>query len=249
MQVESNSDEPEWLKGVSRPAYPVSLVNRLVRLADEGTVLEVAAGQGEIARRLAARGLEVTALEAQASQIEKAQALPYGRRVRWQEGPPERANLGGPYDVVVASDPVHRLDWSRALPKLGRASNGWFVAVGRGDKLDGGAKELDELLTHWVPGRGARRTSDEAMFVTKLSRFRRVGLWRARPQTVLQPVPVFVRSLHRHPGLSREELGPERTETFRRAVEAVVGQYHGGLVRLVVSPWLVWGRITRGVMV
>lgn len=246
MDVEAN--EPEWLRGVARPAYPESLLNRLVRLADEGTVLEVAAGQGEIARRLAARGLSVTALEAQSTEIEKATQLPYGRRVQWQEGPPERANLGGPYDVVVVSDPVHRLDWARALPKLGRASLSWFVAVGRGDRLDGGAKELDELLQQWSPVR-VDRGQDEVSFVTKLRRFRRVGLWRARSETILQPVPIFVRALHRLPGLSRDELGLERTEAFRRAVEAVVGRHHGGMVRIVMSPWLVWGRITRGVTV
>jgi len=245
MQVETN-DEPEWMKGVARPAYPESLVNRLVALADEGSILEVAAGEGEIARRLAARGLPVTALEAQAARIERAKKLPFGGRVKWQEGPPEHASAGGPYDVVVVSDAVNRIDWSRALPKLGRASLSWFVAVGRGDRLDGGARELDELVTSWVPGRA--RLHDEVAFVTKLRRFRRVGLWRARPQTVLQPVPVFVRSLHRHPGLSRDELGPERTETFRRAAEAVLARHHGGMVRLVTSPWLVWGRITRGLV-
>ncbi len=241
------TDEPEWLRGVARPAYPESLIDRLERLVDEGTVLEVAAGQGEVARRLAARGLPVTALEAKPSQIEKARSLPWGQRVTWTEGPPERANLGGPYDVVLVSDPVHRLDWDRALPKLGRASLSWFVAVGRGDRLDGGAKELDELISQWSPGSGSR-ILDEAHYVTKLRRFRRVGLWKARPETILQPVPVFVRSLHRYPGLSVEELGAERTETFRRSVEAVVGRHHGGMVRLVMSPWLVWGRITRGVV-
>lgn len=240
-------EEPEWLRGVARPAYPDSLVNRIVRLADEGSVLEVAAGQGELARRLAAKGLPVTALEAQPSQIEKGRQLPWGARVDWHEGPPERANLGGPYDLVLVSDPVHRLDWERALPKLGRASLTWFVAVGRGDRIDGGAKELDELITQWTPGRTSRLL-DEVMFVTKLRRFRRVGLWRAASQTILQPVPVFVRSLHRYPGLSREELGPERTEAFRRSVEAVLARHHGGMVRIVMSPWLVWGRITRGVL-
>ncbi|MEM6925691.1 MAG: class I SAM-dependent methyltransferase, partial [Myxococcota bacterium] len=194
--MQAETEEPEWLTGVARPAYPETLINRLVKLADEGSVLEVAAGQGEIARRLAGRGLVVTALEGRADQIAKARRLPFGRRVTWQEGPPERANLGGPYDVVVASDPVNRLDWDRSLPKLGRASLAWFVAVGRGDRVDGGARELDELVTQWSPGHRAR-TLDEVSFVTKLRRFRRVGLWRARPETVLQPVPIFVRSLHR----------------------------------------------------
>lgn len=230
----------------ARPRYPESLVNRLSALVDGQTVLEVAAGCGELARPLAAKGFDVVALEPSADRIAQGQARPHGARVRWVEGTPESTKLGGPFDLVVAGESGRALDWARALPKLGRAANGWFAVAGRGDRVDGGHEALEELLRTWSRAPTSVRR-DEVMFVTKQRRFRRVGHWRAQGQTVLQPMPVFVRTLHGRDGLSVGDLGPERVEPFRRAVEEVLGRFHGGMVRLVTSPWIVWGRITRGV--
>lgn len=229
--------------GTARPRYPDSLIRRLAALADGGSVLDACAGTGELARGLAATGLSVVALEASEARIALGRQQPHGKRVRWLQGSAERARLGGPYDLVIAGDAIGRLDWARALPRLGRAASGWFAAVGRGDRIDGGAEALSELLASWS---GRRDERDGALFVTRQRRFRRVGHWRARSQTVLQPVPIFVRSLHSQPGLSVAELGPERVEAFHRAVEAVLDRHHGGMVRIVTSPWVVWGRIPRG---
>ena len=237
----STAEEPAWDQ--ARPRYPSALIDRLARLADGGRVLDVASGTGDLARNLAARGLEVVALEPSGDRIDAGRRAPHGHRVHWRQGTPEGSPLGGPYDLVVVRDAVHQLAWDRALPPLGRATRGWFAVAGRGDRLDGGAEALDALLTTWSSDPAP---IDPVAFVTGQRRFRRVGLWRARPQTLLQPVPIFVRALHGRRGLSMADLGSDRVEPFRRAVEAVIDRHHGGMVRLIASPWIVWGRIRRG---
>ncbi|MBX2802985.1 MAG: class I SAM-dependent methyltransferase [Myxococcales bacterium] len=232
--------------GDARPRYPASLLNRLGNLVEGKTVLEVAAGSGDLARPLAARGFDVVALEASAKRIARGRRQPFGGRVDWVEGRPESTQLGGPFDLILAGEAGRSLDWARALPKLGRAANGWFAVAGRGLRVDGGQEALDDVLRSWS-GISRKDAVDEVQFVTKLRRFRRVGHWRARSQTVLQPMPVFVRSLHSLDGLSVEALGADRVEPFRRAAEEALGRHHGGMVRLITSPWIVWGRITRGV--
>lgn len=66
------------------------------------TVLELGAGDGRVARALAADGLDVTALELSEEAIEIGRASAEGDRVRWVSGTMERFDLGRRFDRVVA---------------------------------------------------------------------------------------------------------------------------------------------------
>lgn len=236
----------------ARPKYPDALVRRLVDLARKGRVLDLHAGTGELARSLAAYRLTVSALEASERAIELGRAKPLGDKVEWRQGTWETGPLAatGPggrrFDLVVAGDQALSFPFEDALPRIKSVVGGWFAMTGRGDQLDGGLDDLMKVLAEWS-GSGVRAMRDEAAFVTRAPRFRRVGFWRARSQTVLQPVPVFVRSLNRRYALGLEGSSAEKLESFYRAVEACLDRNgHGGMVRLVTKPWIVWGRISGG---
>ena len=226
----------------ARPRYPQSLINRLARLAEGGPVLDVGAGTGELARHLASRGLNVAALEASEDLIAKGQRLPHGQRVEWRHGTWRTGPFGGRHALVVAGEAVRTLPFDEALPRLRAAVGGWFALAGRGERVDGGMEPLLELLKTWS-GRPVLPMHDEVAYVTKRRGFRRVGHWRAQAETVLQPMPIFVRTLnHRYAlGLERDA---ERLESFYEAASEVLSRYHGGMVRMVTAPWVVWGRIT-----
>lgn len=236
----------------ARPKYPDALVRRLADLARGGRVLDLHAGTGELARGLAAQRLSVTALVGSERALTAGRAKPFGEKVEWRHGTWETGPLAasGPggrrYDLVVAGDQALRFPFEDALPRLRSVVGGWFAMTGRGDQLDGGLDELMKVLGEWSSTR-VRAMRDEAAFVTKAPRFRRVGFWRARSQTVLQPVPVYVRSLNRRYALGLDGAPPERLESFYRAVEGCLDRNgHGGMVRLVTAPWIVWGRISGG---
>lgn len=107
---------------VARPSYPEALVDRLcaragVRAGD--AVADVGAGTGLFTRALAARGLDVTAVEPNAAMRAKAPALP---GVRWQEGSFEAPALpAASQRWIVAAHAFHWADPARALPALRRA--------------------------------------------------------------------------------------------------------------------------------
>lgn len=67
-----------------------------------GSVLELGAGDGRIARAIAADGLEVTALEASAEAVEAGRRGHHGDRVTWVVGTMERFDLGRTFDRIIA---------------------------------------------------------------------------------------------------------------------------------------------------
>ena len=223
-----------------------SVANRLKALAQGRAVLHVEAGTGEVARLLAARDLDVVALEPSAEKIDEGKKRAGPGRIAWRRGCASDSPLGGPYDLVVVDNGGQTLPWDRALPRLSRVASGWFAVTGHDLEIDGGARAFGEVIAAWSADRSGmdrRGRVDQVAAVTRQPRFRRVGHWRAVPQTLMQPTPLFLRRLHRRPGLSREEIGPERLDAFYRAVAEVLDRHHGGAVRTVLSPWVVWGRI------
>ena len=239
-------------KGVAwgRPRFPSSLIRRVVALARGGRVLNLEAGTGDLARPISACGLPVVAMEASATAIATGRARSVDDRIEWRQGTWETGPLSasGPggrrYDLVVVGERVRTFPFADALPRLKSVVGGWFAMVGRGDQLDGGLDDLVRVMMDWSRTKGAA-IRDEVSTVTAAPRFRRVGHWRGRSETVLQPVPVFVRSLNLRYGLGLDRQSPDTLEAFYRAVEACLDRNnHGGMVRLTTAPWVVWGRIS-----
>ena len=94
-----------------------------------GRVLDVGCGEGWLARALAARGADVTGVDASAPLVAAAQALGGGRFAVLDYGAAvaDPARLGGPYDVAVCNfalldaDPVPLLAALRARLAAGGA--------------------------------------------------------------------------------------------------------------------------------
>jgi 2-polyprenyl-3-methyl-5-hydroxy-6-metoxy-1,4-benzoquinol methylase len=94
-----------------------------------GRVLDVGCGEGWLARALAARGADVTGVDASAPLVAAAQALGGGRFavLDYGEAVAEPARLGGPYDVAVCNfalldaDPAPLLGALRARLAAGGA--------------------------------------------------------------------------------------------------------------------------------
>jgi SAM-dependent methyltransferase len=66
------------------------------------SVLELGAGDGRVARVLAADGCDVTALEVSPEAVALGRSAPWGDGVEWVEGSMERFELGRRFDRIVA---------------------------------------------------------------------------------------------------------------------------------------------------
>lgn len=110
----------------ARPPYPPALIDALVALAGDraaAKVGDIGAGVGHLALPLAARGLDVTAVEPARAMLEQLarRAADAGLRVTAVHGAAESLALPDrSLSLAVVADAVHFLDAARAGAELGR---------------------------------------------------------------------------------------------------------------------------------
>ena len=108
----------------ARPPYPAALVEAIAGLAPPGgRVADLGAGTGHLAVPLAARGLEVTAVEPARDMLERlraaaaARALPIRAEHAAAEDTPIPARS---MDLVVVADALHFIDAERVAHEIAR---------------------------------------------------------------------------------------------------------------------------------
>ena len=98
----------------ARPPYPAALVDALAALAPPGgRVADLGAGTGHLALPLAARGLDVTAIEPARLMLDRlsATAAARGLPIRAEHASAEATPLAaGSIDLVVVADALHFID-------------------------------------------------------------------------------------------------------------------------------------------
>jgi SAM-dependent methyltransferase len=105
-----------------RPPYPDEAIEMLASLAGSvgGRVLDLGAGEGALARPLAALVAHVDAVEASPAMVLVGQTLPGGiaSNLSWHVERAERLSPSGPFDLVVAGAAMHWFDLDTVCQRL-----------------------------------------------------------------------------------------------------------------------------------
>src|SRR5687767_14999630 len=112
----------------ARPPYPEEVISRLTSLvaggpAQEAAVLDLGAGTGDLARRLAPLFARVDAVDASEAMVAIGKSLPSGEHphIHWRLGMAEEAPLDPPYGLATAGESLHWMDWDVVLPRVARS--------------------------------------------------------------------------------------------------------------------------------
>jgi SAM-dependent methyltransferase len=233
---------------LARPPHPEETILRLV---DElggrgGRVLDLGTGTGELARRLAPLAVHVDAVDVAAPMLALARKLPGGdaASIRWLEGRAEDAALEGPYDLVVAGDSIHWMDWQVLFRRLGDVlrPEGHIAILTRMEAETPWGAEARRLYgvysanQDWLP-------LDIVEELRSRGCFEPVGAWSTVGAPVRQTVDTYLDVLHSSSGFSRARMPPESIGAFDAAMRTLIAPHLvDGHVEWAVSSSLVWGR-------
>jgi SAM-dependent methyltransferase len=231
-----------------RLPYPAEIFDILAGLivGTPRVVLDVGAGTGDLARRLAARADRVDAVDASAEMIARGKALAGGDspNLRWILGTAEDAPLDPPYGLVVAGESLHWMEWERVLPRFAAALlPGGMLAIARRDQPP---PPWHEALSALIREHSAMYNYQEFNLVEELTSrglFEEVGERETAPGTFVQPVGNYISSFHSMSSLSLERLTPAAAADFDAQLRALLAPYAvDGTVTLQPFGHVVWGR-------
>jgi SAM-dependent methyltransferase len=237
-----------------RPPYPAEVFDVLTGLitGEPRWVLDLGAGEGALARPLAARAGQVDrvdAVEISAAMIETGRRRPGGdsARLRWLAGAAETVPLPGRYALVTAGASLHWMDWAPVLRRAGRAMTpGAKLAV---VELSYGRLPWHDELQKII-ARHSRATGYDPDFslpreLARRGLLRLDGQHRTAPVVFRQRPEDYLEQFHSTSSLARELMPPAEAARFGAAVLAAVRDHErDGLLDLPVTTDLTWGRPT-----
>lgn len=232
-----------------RPPYPDEVFHILRGLIVDrpATVLDIGAGEGALARPLAAAVDHVDAVDVSAAMVEAGRGRHGGRRpnLRWVVGAIETCDLDGPYALVTAGASLHWMDWPTTMARLSAVmTQGAVLAV-----VEHGPRSVpweDELVE--VIRRHSRIPDYDPDFsvvdaLAGQGRLEVMGRAQTGPATFRQPVDAYIEQFHSTASLARELMSEDEAFAFDRAVADVVSPWvREGLLTMEVEATLAWGR-------
>ena len=232
-----------------RPPYPPALFDALEALIVDSPrhVLDLGAGDGALARPLAARVDKVDAVEISPAMVAEGRHRPGGDRenLTWHLDAAETVALQGPYGLVTAGQSLHWMDWRPTLRRV----NGVLTRHGM--------LALVDMRFHDLPWRGdltevivkySRNPDYDPNFVladalARQGLFAMHGTLDTAPAEFRQTVDEYVEQFHSTASLARELMPRDEAEAFAAEIaEVVKGHARDGELIMQTVTTLTWGK-------
>ena len=233
-----------------RVGYPDEVVDWVLSTAgisEGGRVLEIGCGTGQLTRQLAARGVELTAIDISPNMVELASRHLDTSDVRFHANSFEDFDApDDSFDLVVSATAFHWIDpdvaWSKSARLL--RSGGWLAQLATGEKYDDplGA----DLMNLWI-----RLSADGGAWAkekspTREESFAATALFRAAIDRVHSQrrtvAPSVVLGLE-HTRATTLTYDDARRETFTRELQSLLdGSTEIGLVQ---NTWATMAQLVR----
>ncbi len=150
-------DEVADLYDATRQSYPNEIVELIVRTAELTTgssVLEIGCGTGQLTRRLAGRGLDITAIDIGPAMVAGAKRNVADPKVAFQVSSFEDFQPSQVFDLIVSATAFHWVDPDLGLAKAARTlrPSGWLALLTTGERYHEPLRSaLRQLWTKYNP--------------------------------------------------------------------------------------------------
>ena len=151
-------DEVADLYDATRQSYPNEIVEVIVRTAELRTglsVLEIGCGTGQLTRRLAGRGLDITAIDIGPAMVAGAKRNVADPKVAFQVSSFEDFQASRVFDLIVSATAFHWVDPDLGLAKAARTlrPSGWLALLTTGERYHEPLRSaLRQLWAKYNPG-------------------------------------------------------------------------------------------------
>ncbi|MGE0191416.1 MAG: class I SAM-dependent methyltransferase [Planctomycetota bacterium] len=233
---------------LARPAYPEETCDLLAWLgARGGRVLDIGTGTGELARRLVGCAAGIDAVDIAMPMLDLARRLPGGgaASIRWIHGQVHEVELSPPYDLAMAGDSIHWVDWEPTFARLAKVLRppGRLVLLTRDDEATPWRGELHELIAR----HSVNRDWQALDLVAELERrglFQAGGRHETAPGLVSQSIEEYLDLVHSRSALARRRLGAVALRELDEGVLRIVAPHvRDGRLTYPVSCVLTWGTV------
>jgi SAM-dependent methyltransferase len=237
-----------------RPPYPDEVFDILSGLVVDSPrgVLDIGAGTGDIARRLAGLVERVDAVDFSPGMIEEGRRLPGGDQpnLNWISGKVEEAPLRPPYALVTAGESIHWMDWNVLLPRLAAmlSPHGVLAVIERNWDL---SPRVSERLRPIFERHGAKRMTGRYDLISALAEHGLVKMGDIRTSRIAwrPTLSEYLECRHSQNSFSRERMDDPAAfdaavlgalEDLRQEGAIMVGN---GRLELEVEAEITWGTI------
>lgn len=230
-----------------RPSYPAETFDILAGLmrGQSRALLDVGAGTGDIARKMAPLVERVDAVDFSQAMMARGRQLPGGDHphLNWIYGRAEEVPLAPPYGLVTAGQSLHWMDWEIVLPRFREALDreGFLAIVNVEILATPWNGELIKIIRRFstIPH---YKPLDLLKELEERDLYERRGEQRTAPVSFSQSLEDYIESFHARSSLSRGGLGQENAAAFDRAVEHLVAPFTtSGQITLEVTGHVAWG--------
>lgn len=234
----------------TRPPYPPEVFGLLGGLipAGERRVLELGCGTGDLTLGLAPLAGQIDAVDPSAPmlRIAQARAAPGITNVRFIASSAEAFEYAGPYQLAVAAESLHWMDWKVVLPAVRAAlAPGALLALvidRQLGRLPWSTALLDVIARHSTSR--DYRPYDIVAELTSRGLFHERGRRTTQPIAFAQPVADYIESFHSRNGFSRERMGAASAAAFDTELAALVAPHCAqDRIEAQLSTTVVWGEL------
>ncbi len=235
-----------------KPPYPDEVAAILAKLAGPRprAVLDLGCGSGDIARALAERAGRIDAVDPAAGMLELGQRRPGGSspRIRWIRSSAEDFAPADRYDLIVAAESMHWMEWSVVMPRIAswlRPGAPLCLVLDRALIEEPWMRPIGALIARRSTNREFRPYDLLEELATR-SFFSCAGSRTTAPVPFIQDMRAFIESYHARNGLSRDRMGAAADAFDAELAQISAPWFPDGMRTFQLSARLAWGQPLRG---